>query len=1184
MGHRDEENFRGGTYRYVEMKGPLGAVCVPFHKQDKLAETGSLCPFCFFFSPPYGSRKGQKGEKHMKTGKKTWLALGILVMLGGVGVQAAEPINGGNAVSAHEDITDKVVEISSGIYDGAAIRGGNVDGGSEIYHGKVENNMVKITGGTFTGANVVVGGRNKGDGNTIGNSISVSNLSEGYFECFDGGMAKSGDSLGNSFYLVGSDIKVNSYINGGSSETGSVVGNQVALENSQISINYIRGGYEGAGTDSTTFVKENTISLKNVTGTVNNAVTGGYATGIESTQNKVSIEGSTLEGKSHVSGGWSQNASANANEVTITSGSTVQNVYGGLASTAGRAGANTVTIDQSVARDVYGGQSGSGAVNDNTVSIANGSTIWGSIYGGKSGESGSVSGNVVKIDNSATKHYVYGGYGVNGTVSKNTVELKNGSTAVSPVYGGFTYGDGDVTGNSVTIAKSTTVDVYGGLSSGKGDVTGNTIILDGATVAGVVRGGDSANGDVTGNAIYIKNGGDLSQARLKGGKSGSSGAKVENNKIVIEDGGHWKNTLTVGDIGELNNGSLEFEKLSLNGESFVVKSTNASGSYVGKTTIKINSLDVSEADLASGDDFNKILKFEGINFTNTGATTQQVDVEDVKKQAEKELIGVQQGADGTQIGIRVYTLKDISETHTSFWGNTDNDRTVTISGKVDQSILTGQYTDGAGSVTGNGTLQLGDLGIASTKQNIIAGAYAASGDAAGGHVVIDSGFMSNSAQTVYGGYSAGGKATGNTVTLLSVNNGNLNLVGGHGTEVSANTLQVDGQNTVGNVSGFDTVAFSNVSVKDGDVALKVGSLSDVKGYVVNSFATGQTLANGQTVTLVDGTVQDKADTTKQTFTQGAGLVFDGTVGTDGNGNIVLTVGNGKASAKASDAASSHGTAVHFLADGSQLVLTGISSIASDDASGIQTFAATERSDSSYDGGADIDGWKMIAGVGAKNQLSGGALSWGIFAERGLGSYTTRVEQGAGDVEYNGGGAALRYTKASGLYGEASLRLGKLHDDVDGVLGGSYDTSADYKAYHVGVGKLFHGAKGTLDVYGKYFYTKADGTSFTVDQQTYDMDGVESQRFRLGARYSQAAGTNLGFYYGAAWEYEFDGDADGRVEGYALDTAGFGGSTFLGEVGLTYKPAGSRWDFEVGITGYTGERDGISGTIRGAYHF
>lgn len=45
---------------------------------------------------------------------------------------------------------------------------------------------------------------------------------------------------------------------------------------------------------------------------------------------------------------------------------------------------------------------------------------------------------------------------------------------------------------------------------------------------------------------------------------------------------------------------------------------------------------------------------------------------------------------------------------------------------------------------------------------------------------------------------------------------------------------------------------------------------------------------------------------------------------------------------------------------------------------------------------------------------------------------------------------------------------------------------------------------------------------------------------------------LSLYYGTAWEYEFDGDAQDKVDRFDFDTPSFEGSTVIGELGMNYK--------------------------------
>lgn len=1133
----------------------------------------------------------------MKTGKKTWLALGILAVLGGMGAQAATL-----AIKTDADVTKLESDTTWAKHDGdrhwiysqVAASGNEIIIGEKdsatnptinysVYGGvsmdaqsqiatDAANNTITFNGGNFANnAKILVGGQvNAGNFNAVSNTVNI----------HDGTVEGS---------IYGGIV--------GARASGSAKGNMVNIDGGTIN-----GGVVGGNVQNTVgMATGNTVNISGQATIKEKDIYGGFVGEMAASaeNNSISISGGTF-GKQSIAGGlksFHQEDSTGSiinNSVVITGGTfDGANIYGG--------------------RIIKWGQeniTNTGSVSGNTVSISGvtnkDSEKFGNIFGGLN-YAGEASENKVAISNSTlTVGNIYGGYSNTGDVKDNVVEINGNVTATGKVYAGYTDGSGAVTGNTLIINGGTFEGDSLFAGYGKGEVSGNVLRLNGGTITGTVVA--AKGGTLSNNRLEVVGDVDLTGATLSYGNG--------HTLAIYESSGGKDKKLEVKGLSAGKGGIISFEGLKFDDNQFTVEDSdkdvptenedgtqNPQGnvSWVQATKeIQINSFDVSGDELGEGTKISKTVTINGARFgtKDTDPGLAKVNIGNLNKD---HVHVSDNGVYGYQISAELNNDSYVSD-GTKQDADKNNSKIV-IDASVKKMVLTGKYTSkddmyanttATGTVsTESGVLKLGSDGIESTKASTIAGAYhAGTGDATDGKVLIGKDFMTET--TVYGGYSVGGNATGNTVTLASANNGKMNLVGGHseqtGKDLSGNTLKVDGQNTVGDVSGFDTVNFSNVVI--GGTALTAGKVENTSGYTVESFATGQTLEKGQKVTLVQvnngslGEVNSK----DQAFTQGAGLVFTGTVATSkDNKQLLLTIVDGKASAGANDTARGHGTAVGFLNEGSDLVLTGISSLAADHTYGIQTFAATERSDSSYDGGFDIDGWKVIAGVGAQHQLASGDLAWGVFAERGLGNYTTDENHGSGDVEYNGGGAALRYTKASSAYAEASLRLGKLHDDVDGGLVADkaydYDTSADYTALHVGVGKLFKGESGTWDVYGKYFYTKADGTSFTAGGQDYTFSDVKSQRIRFGARYSHEANEKLGFYYGAAWEYEFDGDVDGTVAGYALETAGFGGSTFLGEVGLNYKPQkDSRWDFELGVKGYTGERDGVSGIIRGAYHF
>ena len=237
---------------------------------------------------------------------------------------------------------------------------------------------------------------------------------------------------------------------------------------------------------------------------------------------KVTISGGTFE-SSYVYGGYSVSGLVSENVVKI-SGGTFDGVYveGGYSSS-GAAEENTVEISNvdavSTFENVYGGDSYSGAVNNNEVTLSAANANYNdSVYGGCS-TSGNANYNTVNISNGTFDGAsVYGGYSTSGSASFNTVNISNGTFDGASVYGGFSK-EGDATYNAVTISGGTFESSY-------------------------VYGGFSKESDATKNTVNISGSADLSNADLYGG----CGYDVEANEYVAKYG---DNTLNIGIDDEL---------------------------------------------------------------------------------------------------------------------------------------------------------------------------------------------------------------------------------------------------------------------------------------------------------------------------------------------------------------------------------------------------------------------------------------------------------------------------------------------------------------------------------------------------------------------------------------------------------------------------------------------------------
>ncbi len=499
---------------------------------------------------------------------------------------------------------------------------------------------------------------------------------------------------------------------------------------------------------------------------------------------------------------------------------------------------------------------------------------------------------------------------------------------------------------------------------------------------------------------------------------------------------------------------------------------------------------------------------------------------------------------------------------------------------------------------------------------------------------------------VYGGCSINGSAISNTINIYGdVDLSKVRLYGGYvsngayyGGISAPNTLNIGTADTMfkGNVEyiyGFDVINFKSIDWEEDDVVINVEQLelNDTKVTVGNVRVAGGTeLANGDKMTLIDaarliGTIADNNDNV--TIYQGVArtqtveaVVKQSTVeATTSKGSIYLEIAGLNSSVEVpEDEDDNEGTtdedkpasklnpqvlvigesrtaATAFTNQGSELIETGLNALARDNEKDTKVFAAVYGNHSEYETGShvNVNGWSGIVGIGKTNA---DGLTVGAFFENGEGNYSTHnvtdfgYLRGDGEAVYNGGGFLVRKDNANGVYTEAAIRAGNLQNELrdavicsTGAMG--YDIDTFYYGAQIGIGKIIpRGNDGdSVDVYGKFIYTHHDSEDFTIDGDDFHFDSVDSERLRLGFRINEVQTNKLAMYYGAAWEYEFGGDADNTVVGYDLSTPSLEGSTVIGEIGAHYK-ASDKWSIDLNGRAYVGQREGFSGSVQANYAF
>ena len=346
-----------------------------------------------------------------------------------------------------------------------------------------------------------------------------------------------------------------------------------------------------------------------------------------------------------------------------------------------------------------------------------------------------------------------------------------------------------------------------------------------------------------------------------------------------------------------------------------------------------------------------------------------------------------------------------------------------------------------------------------------------------------------------------------------------------------------------------------------------------------------------------------SDSSAKVF-RGVATIYDANVEKDGN-NIKIKLGDESTAHYNAVAMNpqvfvigeSRAAATAFTNQGSELVETGLDAFARDNTKAGETkvFAALYGNASEYATGSNVkvNGFSGIVGVGKTNA---NGLTVGAFYENGEGNYRTynslngEFMRGDGEANYNGGGLLIRKDNANGVYTEASLRAGNLQNELRNAVQGSeglagYDIDTFYYGAHIGIGKVIsRGNDGdSIDVYGKFIYTHHDSENFKIDGDEFHFDSVDSERLRLGFRLNEVQNNKLNMYYGAAWEYEFNGDANNTVVGYDFATPSLGGSTVIGELGMHYK-ASDKWSLDLNGRVYVGQREGFSGSVQANYNF
>ena len=1070
------------------------------------------------------------------------------------------------------------------------------------YTGNDNNGRLTVSG-TVEGS---VGGWYLMSGNAENGSVTKENGIHIENGNIFGGYTHDGNASGNTAALTGTWVKggpdgdySTGAVFGGYTDRGSAKGNTLTInEYSTIDFQAVGGQtYDGSADNNEVCIDKSFIGRdprdlsEEEVAQAPDAVNGG--SGDSASVNKVEMTDSMSWGR--VTGGAAFTGEANGNTVTISGGHVVSvagaaSVMGGL-SNGGDVRENHVTIQNGqkgaeVEYSVMGGYTLRGDAAGNTVTVSDetlrdedGTRAHGGLYGGLT-EWGNADGNRVTVTNVILDgknltdvgngtDAIYGGRSEEGTVAGNGVEISGADTVVtaSAIVGGWsesgsvldndvTISGGNVTGGFDSEGNVTGTDVYGGRSKG-GDVSWNWVsMISGTMNAHFLYGGSTESGSVSNNGVAIY-GGTTDTMRIVGGET-KNGDADENHVLIMGDETKASSYI-IG--GSTETGSVSDNQVTVVGEKV--------------TTLALYGGWVSKEGDASG---NEVMLAGG-----------------------ESRIGAVAGG---------YTEK-----------GTAADNEAWLAGSSWSDYVAGKETDIFGGYTSDGdalrnTVIVGrGTDMTGLSDAALFGGYTENGTARDNEVLLYGGRIKG--DVAGAGVGDGGTAVGNTVTLTGeadVSEAALygwkltGEKGGAPAETADNALIIDDwTGSTQSAKHFDTIRFQGVAWDPGGTLLTItngaeGDLENTKIDAGNVVILGdRTPQAGESMTFV----KDETADTGLSEEQAAGGISQGvvTAGTadwdmpEAGKTLNYTITGVFRNAQTDAVAENRLAGAAFVNQGADIAADSLHLLDDGYHWGTRTFGAVYGNRSTYDAAGDfkINGWSTIVGAGNVHEVKGGRLAWGVFYENGTGNYRTWNEfnnemfRGDGSLLYNGGGAAVRLTKDSGMYYEASLRAGTLSssmtDAVRDGYGNSYgfDSDSTYWGGHIGAGKLVESGRGEWDIYGKYFHTEIDGDSFTMGGDAFSFDSVTSDRLRLGARYTAEKGRAWSLYYGAAYEYEFSGDS--RMKAGPWDTEqSLQGSTVFGEIGAVMREGDSPWSVDINLRGYAGEREGFSGMVMAAYSF
>ena len=876
-----------------------------------------------------------------------------------------------------------------------------------------------------------------------------------------------------------------------------------------------------------------TITNPNPSGTDEFVVASEWLQNGDAVSNQLLIDGLTtnLSGVTKITGGYSENGSANQNKVVF----------------------NTPAVNRWASGDISGGYALEGGdANNNSVTVSGDVALTGVSGGEIRGHSKplySADANEVLITASGSIDNIYGGnVSSYGNSSNNTVDVTfTGDT--KNIAGGKAYDEGDSSNNTVTIRSASSLTVSERLEGGHNKFANNNIVTieqgAGAQIK-ALYGGYASNwqGSADSNKVNILGGTQIDEIAGGFNDVNSAGGATARENIVTIDAPNLK-------IGKVVGGASNTALLN----RVIIKNATAGEVYGGKTN--------STTSGTASQNFVYLENAEGSSVYGGFSG----------KEAVKNTVLINNSTINGNGGA-------VYGGYVSRRGTAATDNIVQINGtsSIDGDVY-GAYsakTDIGPQLTRNSVSLNGDI-------TVTGGVYAAAADG--------NGPIGDKNALVFGGKVKAGTIGGfNDLHLLV---GDANLVSGGGdyilTITGTDSLDLTGKNIDiydkrGNPTAPAGEKFGLIKLAAAQGAASPGIQLAGNVTLHNTFVDKDwklKTENAGELYIMDGKLMIQPPASNNPSSNPSNPIVV-TPTTTANVNSESLSQN-----RLSSIASANQSA-QFAAD------SGLSAM-KDQLYGKNWFFAGEGGMNKYGHGfnkIELNGGSVITGM--MNNFDGTLLGGFFEASWGHASSKENVFSAKSNIQSYGVGVLASREIYPNWEVDGSLRFGWMRNsfkgryfDVDGSS--DFKTNMAYVSGHIGTAYNFSVSdETTISPYARYIvsYLGSDKVNAgSVEEDLYKANATVSHTLRAGVKVNTQISENFKFVGGVAVDETMGAKAKGRVSGYDLKTLSVNGTTAVGELKLQAVPTStSPWKFELGVNGYAGKRRGFSGEASVNYSF